>query len=338
MSDGLWSIGELAARANVTVKTVRYYSDRGLLPEAARSSGGHRRYGPGALDRLRLIRSLRALDLPVPEVERVLDRDGVPAEVIADRLRDVGSRLAALRWQEAALRSLQECPAGERADRARLLGAVPAPPDTDAVVRFWRRILPVRLSGRVVSLVLGAVVPPPPAEPSPARVLDFARLHALVSGPLPGGAACRRAQPLPEGAYRPDVLYEGLAEAYALAGAEERTGQSGGALECFVSAYATAQGVRDTPDFRRGLVPVLARADSALIRRYWKLADGLFGPDEPVLGALHHRLSVALLHEVGGHEADRHPLGGHATDGHAVGRHANDGHEAGRRSLGGHEI
>ncbi|MFC7795237.1 MerR family transcriptional regulator [Streptomyces cinereoruber] len=304
VSDGLWSIGELAARADVTVKTVRYYSDRGLLPEAARSSGGHRRYGPGALDRLRLIRSLRALDLPVPEVERVLDRDGVPAEVIADRLRDVGSRLAALRWQEAALRSLQECPAGERADRARLLGAVPAPPDTDAVVRFWRRILPVRLSGRVVSLVLGAVVPPPPAEPSPARVLDFARLHALVSGPLPGGAACRRAQPLPEGAYR--------------------------------------------PDFRRGLVPVLARADSALIRRYWKLAAGLFGPDEPVLGALHHRLSVALLHEVGGHEAGRHSLGGHATDGHAVGRHADDGHEAdgheadgheaGRRSLGGHEI
>ncbi|MFE5729699.1 MerR family transcriptional regulator [Streptomyces sp. NPDC056528] len=300
VSDGLWSIGELAAGAGVTVKTVRYYSDRGLLPEAARSSGGHRRYGPGALDRLLLIRSLRALDLPVPEVERVLDRDGVPAEVLADRLRDVGSRLAALRWQEAALRSLQECPDGERADRARLLGAVPAPPGTDALVRFWRRILPVGLPGRTVSLVLDSVVPQPPAEPSPARVLDFARLHALASGPFPG-AACRRAQPLPEGAYRPDVLYEGLAEAYALAGAEERSGRTGGALDCFVSAYAAAQGVRDTPDFRRGLVPVLDRGDSVLIRRYWKLAAGLFGPGEPVLGLLHHRLSAALRHEVDGH-------------------------------------
>ncbi|MFC8899844.1 MerR family transcriptional regulator [Streptomyces cinereoruber] len=338
VSDGLWSIGELAVRAGVTVKTVRYYSDRGLLPEAARSSGGHRRYGPGALDRLRLIRSLRALDLPVPEVERVLDRDGVPAEVIADRLRDVGSRLAALRWQEAALRSLQECPAGERAERARLLGAVPAPPDTDAVARFWRRILPVRLSGRVVSLVLDAVVPPPPAEPSAARVLDFARLHALVSGPLPGGGACRRAQPLPEGAYRPDVLYEGLAEAYALAGAEERTGRTGGALECFVSAYATAQGVRDTPDFRRGLVPVLARADSTLIRRYWKLAAGLFGPDEPVLGTLHHRLSVALFDEVGGHEVGGHATDGHEADGHGVGGYGADRHSLGGHEVGGHEV
>ncbi|MGW9436660.1 MerR family transcriptional regulator [Streptomyces sp. NPDC055607] len=300
VSDGLWSIGELAAGAGVTVKTVRYYSDRGLLPEAARSSGGHRRYGPGALDRLRLIRSLRALDLPVPEVERVLDRDGVPAEVLADRLRDVGSRLAALRWQEAALRSLQECPAGERADRARLLGAVPAPPGTDALVRFWRRILPVGLPGRTVSLVLDSVVPPPPAEPSPARVRDFAELHALASGPFPD-AACRSAQPLPEGAYRPDVLYEGLAEAYALAEAEARTGRAGGALDCFVSAYAAAQDVRDTPAFRRGLVAVLDRGDSLLIRRYWKLAAGLFAPGEPVLGLLHHRLSLALRHEVGGH-------------------------------------
>ncbi|MER7399775.1 MerR family transcriptional regulator, partial [Streptomyces sp. NPDC000151] len=52
----MWSIGELAEQAGVTVKTVRFYSDRGLLPEAARSAGGHRRYGPEALDRLRLIR------------------------------------------------------------------------------------------------------------------------------------------------------------------------------------------------------------------------------------------------------------------------------------------
>lgn len=35
----MWSIGELAERAGVTVKTVRFYSDRGLLPEGVRSSG-----------------------------------------------------------------------------------------------------------------------------------------------------------------------------------------------------------------------------------------------------------------------------------------------------------
>ncbi|MFD9484761.1 MerR family DNA-binding transcriptional regulator, partial [Streptomyces sp. NPDC059991] len=34
------SIGELAEHAGVTVKTVRFYSDRGLLPEAAARSSG----------------------------------------------------------------------------------------------------------------------------------------------------------------------------------------------------------------------------------------------------------------------------------------------------------
>ncbi|MYR42958.1 MerR family transcriptional regulator, partial [Streptomyces sp. SID5910] len=140
--DGLCGIGELAERAGVTVKTVRFYSDRGLLPEASRSAGGHRRYGPEALGRLRLIRSLRALGLAVPEVRRVLDEEdgasGVLEDAVAGRLREVGSELRALRWREAALRLVQECPPGERADRLRLVGAVAAPPSTEPLVRFWR--------------------------------------------------------------------------------------------------------------------------------------------------------------------------------------------------------
>ncbi|NUS13478.1 MAG: MerR family transcriptional regulator, partial [Streptomyces sp.] len=156
--DQLWSIGELAGRAGVTVKTVRFYSDRGLLPEAYRSTGGHRRYGPDALDRLGAIRSLRALGLGVPDIARVLREDepgsggllgAVPAggaleDAVAGRLREVGSRLVALRWQETALRLLHDCGPEQRAERLRLLGAVcatAAPPSTAAMARFWRRWL-----------------------------------------------------------------------------------------------------------------------------------------------------------------------------------------------------
>ncbi|MEV7566894.1 MerR family transcriptional regulator [Streptomyces tanashiensis] len=306
VSDGLWSIGELAARAGVTVKTVRFYSDRGLLPEAGRSSGGHRRYGAEALDRLRFIRSLRSLDLPVPQVERVLESDeadGTLEEALAGQLRDVGSQLVALRWKEASLKLLRDCAAGERAERLRLLGALPAPPDTDALARFWRRALPARLPRPVVSMVLDAVVPRPPDEPDPGQVLAFARLHALVTDPRLERPEFRPSPPLPDGEYRPVLLYEGLAEAYGLASAEVRAGRSpqdGGALDCFVSAYAHARGEPDTPAFRRRLVGLLALDDSPVLPRYWKLAAGLFAPDEPVLGLLHHHLSVALRTEVHG--------------------------------------
>ncbi|MEU8546374.1 MerR family transcriptional regulator [Streptomyces roseoverticillatus] len=300
--DGIWSIGELAERAGVTVKTVRFYSDRGLLPEAGRSTGGHRRYGPEALDRLRLIRSLRALDLPVPDVGRVLDRedamDDALEDAVARQLRELGSQLAALRWREAALQLVRDCPAGERADRLRLIGAVSAPPSTAPLARFWRGWLPPRLPARVLSAVVDQAVPQPPADPTPAQVLAFARLHALVSRPCPGAASLGDWQPAAHrtgGGYRPAVLYEGLSEAYALASPAlraRRAPHDGEALDCFVAAYARSRGARDTPAFRRELSSQLA-ADPR-IDLYWQLTAELRGPAEPTPGASHDWLCAAL--------------------------------------------
>jgi DNA-binding transcriptional MerR regulator len=306
--DGLWSIGELAGHAGVTVKTVRFYSDRGLLPESGRSAGGHRRYGPEALDRLRLIRSLRTLDVPVAELGRVLGREDVPGDlpgdaledVVAGRLRELGSQLAALRWREAALHLLRDCAAEERADRLRLIGAVSVPPSTAALARFWRRWLPPRLPARLVSEILEQTVPQLPADPVPDQVLAFARLHALVSGSCPGpGPHGQPAAHRPGEGYRPAVLYGGLGEAYALAAERMREGRPphrGEALDCFVSAYARSRGARDTPAFRRGLSRQLA-ADPR-IDRYWHLTAELIsppsGPPEPTPGSAHDWLLAAL--------------------------------------------
>lgn len=300
--DGTWSIGELAARAGVTVKTVRYYSDLGLLPETLRSAGGHRRYGPEALGRLAMIRSLRALDLPVGEVRRVLERDedgldGTLESAVARQLGQVGGQLAALRWREAALRLLHECPAGERAERLRLVGAVTAPPSTAGIARFWRRWLPARLPASVVSLVLERTVPQIPADPTPEQVLAFARIHAMTQGEC-GGGDSERGQPAahrPGQGFRPALLYQGLDEAYALAaplmreGAEPRRGE---ALDCFVAAYAVAGGAKDTVGFRRRLGPVLA-ADPR-IDRYWDLVVELSPPGYATPGAAHGWLVAAL--------------------------------------------
>lgn len=60
MRASTWTIGQLAARTGLPVKTVRYYSDIGLLPVAERSAGGHRRYRPEALEQLHLVQRLRA--------------------------------------------------------------------------------------------------------------------------------------------------------------------------------------------------------------------------------------------------------------------------------------
>ncbi|MCL6289855.1 MerR family transcriptional regulator [Streptomyces sp. 43Y-GA-1] len=313
--DGLCTIGELAEHAGVSVKTVRFYSDRGLLPEASRSAGGHRRYAPEAVERLAMIRSLRGLDLPVPEVRRILDeqdeRDGAGAggadgtggaleDAVAGRLRLLGSELAALRWREAALRLVQECPAAERPARLRLVGAVASPPSTASLARFWRSWLPARMPARSVTAFLEAAVPHPPDDPRPAQVLAFARLHAFVTRPCDGrgGSSQPRAHGV-AGARAPAVLYAGLAEAYDLAGGELRRGAEpapGEALDGFVDAYARTYGAHDTPAFRRVLAGRLAT--DPRIDRYWDLTAEVIsapgGRPEPTPGSAHDWLLAAL--------------------------------------------
>ncbi|WP_393101828.1 MerR family transcriptional regulator [Streptomyces sp. LN325] len=299
----MWSIGELAERAGATVKTVRFYSDRGLLPEASRSGGGHRRYGAEALEQLRLIRSLRTLGLPLPEVRRVLEDEGAAGRVLEDavagRLRELGSEVRALRWREAALRLVRECPPAERADRLRLIGAVNVPPSTAPLARFWRAWLPPRMPARATSAFLEEAVPQPPDEPDPAQVLAFARLHAMTTAPCPGGR-----QPQPEvhrvgGAHGAAALYAGLAEAYELAGSQLRRARDpypGEALDAYVAAYASAYDNPDSRQFRRLLALRLA-ADPRL-DRYWELTAVVLTPPggapEPTPGSADDWLRTAL--------------------------------------------
>jgi MerR family transcriptional regulator, copper efflux regulator len=65
-------IGELARRARVTTRTVRYYEGLGLLPAARREAGGHRQYEEDALARLAKIDWLKRMGLTLDEIAEVI--------------------------------------------------------------------------------------------------------------------------------------------------------------------------------------------------------------------------------------------------------------------------
>ncbi|MBI2849456.1 MAG: MerR family transcriptional regulator [Chloroflexi bacterium] len=65
-------IGELARRAGVSIRTVRYYEEKGLLNPSGLTSGGIRLYNQQDLNRLIFIRRLKTLGLNIEEIKMSL--------------------------------------------------------------------------------------------------------------------------------------------------------------------------------------------------------------------------------------------------------------------------
>ncbi|MFB6818324.1 MerR family transcriptional regulator [Streptomyces sp. NPDC056347] len=106
--DTLLSIGELARRTGLTVRTIRFYSDRGIVAPTDRSPAGYRRYHPDAVERLRLVRTLRDLDVDLPTVRRVVDRELTLPEVAATHAEALAVRIRVLRLRQAVLTVVAE--------------------------------------------------------------------------------------------------------------------------------------------------------------------------------------------------------------------------------------
>lgn len=99
------TIGDLAHLAGVTKKTVRFYSNEGLLPSTTRSSAGYRLYTHDDLERLALIRALREAGLGLATIRSVLDREMTLREALTLRLAVVESHVSSLHHVAAAIRA-----------------------------------------------------------------------------------------------------------------------------------------------------------------------------------------------------------------------------------------
>lgn len=99
----LYSIGELARRTGLTVKAIRFYADRGIVPPSRRDQAGRRRYDTDALARLRLLRTLRELGLTLSMIRKVLDGEVELADVLKGHADAVAVQIRVLRLRHAVL-------------------------------------------------------------------------------------------------------------------------------------------------------------------------------------------------------------------------------------------
>lgn len=121
-------IGEVAEQTSLSLRTIRYYEEMGLVTPSARTTGGFRLYSETDVARLMLIRRMKPLDFSLEEMREVL---GVldtldatdPATPEHDDLveRLVGYRLVA-ESRVTALREQLEVAEGFAADLRREIG------------------------------------------------------------------------------------------------------------------------------------------------------------------------------------------------------------------------
>ncbi|MEU2021946.1 MerR family transcriptional regulator [Streptomyces sp. NPDC016469] len=180
--DALHSIGELARRTGLSVKTIRYYSDRGIVAPTARTPAGYRRYGPDAVARLALVRTLRELGLGLDTIRKVADRELPLPEVAAAHVEALEAQIRVLRLRQALLAAVAERRlTPEETDRMHQLARLTDDERRRLVADFLHAVFDgLALDG--VARTMTPEVPEAP-DPDPDRARAWAEWAALAQDP-----------------------------------------------------------------------------------------------------------------------------------------------------------
>lgn len=274
-----WSIGQLARFGGISVKTVRFYSDAGLLPPR-RNPAGHRRYGPADLARLTVIRGLRSLDVGLEKIGELLagmtDLQqclAVQEQVLDLRLRTVGRQLA-------VCRAMTQDATGDHTARLQAMTKIEAAERDRLIERFWDDALSTTADPADRSQMRMAGTPELPARPS-AEQLDAWLALTELAADLDFRTVVRRTASWFSDNVKagfdptkwPDLLQGvcGLAEPLIAAGVQPDDERAAPAVNALTRIYAEALDKTDTADFRRWLSEQLDGASDPRAARWWQL-------------------------------------------------------------------
>ena len=283
----LYSIGDLARRTGLSVRTIRFYSDAGVLPPTHRSSANHRRYDLTAVTRLDLIRTLRELGVDLASIHRVLADEITVSQAAAAHAEALDVQIRLLRLRRAVLRvvakrnsSPEEMELMHRivqlseAERHRLIhdfvdstyGSVDANPQLVELLR--------------------STVPDLPDEPTAEQVECWIELAELVQDTdfrasvrrMAEYQAAERADGDRTGLHHELTIHVADRVAAAIAdGVRPASAQAAPVVAELVARYADTFGATDSGEYRAKLSTRLAIANDPRVERYWHLIATING-------------------------------------------------------------
>lgn len=186
MKNRTYSIGEASRLSGVSVRRLRFYCDKGLLPPAGRTESGYRVFTDSELVRLDLINCLRDAGLGLDAIREVLSHQLSLTEALRLRLGALEAEIAAQRRVAAALRAALRSPTLTEADLRRFwtMTNLSRAERRNVVERFYERVSDgINIDPKWMRQMIEASVPELPDDPTPEQCDAWIELSDILNDP-----------------------------------------------------------------------------------------------------------------------------------------------------------
>ncbi|MFE7572226.1 MerR family transcriptional regulator [Streptomyces sp. NPDC057539] len=303
--DALYAIGDLARRTGLTVKTIRFYSDAGIVPPTGRSPAGYRLYDIDAVTRLDLVRTLRDLGLDLSAIRKVLDREVSVPEVASAHADALDVQIRTLRLRRSVLRAVAR--RGATPEELDLLHRLAKLSDSERQ-RLVNDFIDDTFGGLDANpefvAMMRSAMPQLPDDPAPEQVEAWVELAELCQDTDFRAAVRGMAEHQAAERARGDTtgLHHDLTRAVceqvdkALeAGIQPTSELAAPIVDSLAGLYAETFGRTDDADLRRWLVTRLETGADPRAERYWQLLSTINGwPVPPTLAPVFSWFITAL--------------------------------------------
>lgn len=301
------SIGELARLSGLPVKTIRYYSEIGLVSEAGRTAAGYRRYDDAGLARLELVRTLRDLGFDVATIRRAAAFQSSIEEVASAHADAIDVHIRQLTLRRAVLRAIAR--GSSRPEEVQRMTAF-ASASADEAGRIMEEFVAAVFADHEdnpFAQRMRAALPTLPDEPSDAQMDAWVELAGMVGDPtfrervrqmVAEGQRQRTAAGISETDSATQKAGQAVVEragAAVTAGTAANSREAALIVKELVGLFAAAAGRHDDAAYREELVAQLETFSDQRVERYWQLIGIINGwPARPSLMPAYEWFMAAL--------------------------------------------
>lgn len=279
-----FTIGSLAKRTGVPVKTIRFYSDEGILPPTEVTVAGYRRYSEDDLVRLETIRTLRSAGFDIATIRAMLNQEMDPQEATRIQVDALNVQERTLRRQRLMLeRALRTGDVIGQPERARALALLSSAERSS----FLRNRLETGIEGVPVdggwwNSFLDAAVEGIPEELSDEQLAAWIELAGMTNDPSFAEAVRKTATPFWEGVagsgtfstdawQRDQQAFIEKARQARNAGVTVDSPEARAIVGIWIEHSARVMGRENNEDFARWFLKHAIETHDPRLSRYWQL-------------------------------------------------------------------